>query len=156
MSTPTRNRNRNQSVRRPASVDTPATPSTPPDHRGLLLAAVLLAAIGWIGLYQLVTTTQPRIGGELWLFFILLQFAITGTVLPIVRYLNVRFTPLDAAVPPSGVVVRQSVWIGLYVVTCAWMQIPRALTVPVAAFLALALVLIEGFLRSREIAAERD
>jgi hypothetical protein len=42
------------------------------------------------------------------------------------------------------------------VVTCAWLQIPRVLTLPIAFFLALALIVIEVFLRSREIAHERD
>ncbi len=109
---------------------------------------------GWFGLYQLVTTSLPRIGGELWLFFVLLQIAITGTALPLVRYLNVRFTAVDDDVPPGGVIVRQSVWIGLLVVTCAWLQIPRALTPPLAVFVALVLLGIEIFLRSRELAAE--
>ena len=129
---------------------------TPPDHIGLLAAALGMMLVGWGGLYWLVTTTLPRIGGELWLFFILLLMAITGTAIPIVRYINVRFTPLDIEVPPGGVIVRQSIWIGLFVVTCAWLQIPRALSLPMAIFLVFVLVVIEGFLRSRELAAERN
>lgn len=127
-----------------------ATSSAPPDHLGLILAALLLMLLGWGGLYALVTTSLPRIGGELWLFFILLMIAVSSTALPFVRFLNVRFTPLDAEVPPSGVIVRQSVWIGLYVVTRAWMQIPRALTLPFAVFLALVMLSIEIFLLVRE------
>lgn len=130
--------------------------NTPPDHIGLLAASVLMMAIGWFGLYQLIATTLPRIGGELWLFFGLIQIAVTGTVLPIVRFFNVRFTPLMQDVPPSGVIVRQSVWIGLFFVTCAWLQIPRALSLPLAIFIALVFVVVEIFLRSREIAAERE
>ncbi len=101
---------------------------------------------------RLFTTSLPRIGGELWLFFTLLMLAVTCSALPIVRYLNVRFTPLDAEVPPSGVIVRQSVWVGLFVVTCAWLQIPRALTLPLAFFIALIFVVVEFFLRNRELA----
>lgn len=129
--------------------------NTPPDHIGLLLASVLMMLIGWGGLYQLTTTALPRIGGELWLFFMLLQIAVTGTSLPFVRFLNVRFTSLMDDVPPSGVVVRQSVWIGFFVITCAWLQIPRALSVPLAIFVALVFVVVEIFLRTRELAAER-
>lgn len=120
------------------------------------MAALVMMGIGWFGLYRLVTTTLPRIGGELWLFFILLLMAVTGTAIPVVRYINVRFTPLDAEVPPGGVIVRQSVWIGLFVVTCAWLQIPRVLSLPLAVFLLVVLVVVEVFLRSRELAAERD
>ena len=82
--------------------------------------------------------------------------AITGTFLPLVRFLNVRFTSLMDDVPPSGAVVRQSVWIGLFVVTCVWLQIPRALSAPLAIFVALVFIVVEIFLRTRELAAERD
>jgi len=136
---------------------TPATPSdkTPPDHVGVLIAALLMIAGGWFGLFQLVTTSLPRVGAR-WLFFVLLQIAVTGTVLPFVRYLNVRLTPIDRELPPGGVVVRQSVWIGLFVVTCAWLQIPRVLSLPVTFFIALMFIVIEVFLRSRELARERE
>ena len=130
------------------------TASTPPDHMGVLVAAIILAALGWFGLFNLISTTLPRIGGELWIFFILLQMAVTGSVLPIVRYLNVRFTPVHKEVPPGGVVVRQSVWVGLFVVTCAWLQIPRVLTVPLMLFLIFIFIVLELFLRSRERGAE--
>ena len=141
---------------RPPKPNTPLTPSLPPDHIGLLVASFVMMLVGWGGLYRLTTTTLPRIGGELWLFFILLLVAITGTAIPIVRYLNVRFTPLDSEVPQGGIIVRQSIWIGLFVVTCAWLQIPRGLSLPAALFLILVLVVVEVFLRSREMAAERE
>jgi len=134
----------------------PASSSMPPDHVGLLIAALGLAVGGWVGLFQLTTTTLPRIGGELWLFFVLLQIAVTGTMLPLVRFLNVRFTPLNREVPPAGVIVRQSVWIGLFCVMCAWLQIPRALSLPLIVFIAVVFVVVEIFLRTREIAAERE
>ncbi|MFQ3567624.1 MAG: hypothetical protein SNJ59_11555 [Aggregatilineales bacterium] len=128
--------------------------STPPDHVGVLIAAVIMMVGGWAGLYHLITTELPRVGPR-WIFFVLLHIAVVGTVLPFVRYLNVRFTPVHRELPPGGVIVRQSVWIGLYVVTCAWLQIPRVLTLPIAFFLALAFIIIEVFLRSREIVNER-
>lgn len=126
----------------------------PSDHIGVLLAAAVMIVGGWGGLYTLVMTTLPRVG-QRWLFFVLLHIAVTGTVLPFVRYLNVRFTPIDVPLPPGGVLVRQSVWVGLFVVTCAWLQIPRVLNPPIAFFIALVFVVIEVFLRSREIAQER-
>jgi len=128
----------------------------PSDHAGVLLSAVALMAAGWLGLAALVLTTTPRIGAELWLFFLLLHFAVTGTLIPIVRYLNVRFTPANQPVPMGGVIVRQSVWIGLIVVICAWLQIQRGLSAPVAFFLILVFVVLEVFLRSRELAADTE
>lgn len=126
----------------------------PPDHVGVLIAGVVMMVGGWAGIYQLVTTTLPRVG-QRWLFFLLLQLAVTGTVLPFVRYLNVRFTPIDDDLPPGGVLVRQSIWIGLFAMVCIWLQMPRRLNLPIAFFLALIFVVIEVFLRSREIRNER-
>lgn len=132
------------------------SPSTklPPDYAGVLFAAILMIIVGWYGLYTLVTTQIPRVG-QRWMFFVLLHIAVTGTVMPFVRYLNIRLTPITRPLPSGGVIVRQSVWIGIFAVTCAWLQIPRVLTVPVMFFVALAFAVIEVFLRSREMSNER-
>jgi hypothetical protein len=68
-------------------------------------------------------------------------------VLPFVRFLNARFS---GRTPASGLVLRQSIWIGLFVVACAWLQIPRVLNPIIAFFLALSLVVVEVFLHVRE------
>lgn len=145
---------RRRATSQPAKDD--ATTSRPPDHTGLLISAVLLMLAGWGGLYIVITHMQPRIGGELWLFFACLFMAVTGTAIPFVRYLNVTFTPTDSEVPPSGVIVRQSIWIGLFVLMCAWLQIPRALSLPLAFFMGMVFIVVEVFLRTREIASLRD
>ena len=127
---------------------------TPPDYIGMSVAALIMMVGAWLGLYTLVTTEIPRVG-QRWLFFVLVQIAVAATVMPFLRYINVRLTPLTRSLPPSGVIIRQSVWFGLYAVTCLWLQIPRVLTVPIMFFLALAFVVIELFLRSREIPNEQ-
>lgn len=122
--------------------------AAPPDHTGIVMAAILMAIIGWGGLWLLVTTALPTAFPR-WLFFVFLYLAVTGTVLPFVRFLNMRFTRSDS--PPSGgVILRQSVWVGLFVVACAWLQIPRVLNPLIAFFLAISLIVIEVFLRVRE------
>lgn len=126
----------------------------PPDHVGVMIAAGVMMIVGWGGLYTVLTTMRPLIGPR-WMFFVLLHIAIVGTTLPVVRLFNARFTPPTRTLPPGGVLVRQSVWIGLFVVTCVWLQMPRVLTLPIAFFVALAFVVIEIFLRSREIPNER-
>lgn len=123
--------------------------TTTPDHIGVLIAAALMALAGWIGLWVLVTAYLPTAFPR-WLFFVLLYLAVTGTVLPFVRFLNLRFTSQDAPPPSGAVILRQSIWIGLFVVACAWLQIPRVLNPLIAFFLALSLVVIEVFLRIRE------
>lgn len=120
-----------------------------PDHRGVLTAAVLLALGGWIGLYQLITTTLPLAFAR-WLFFILLFMAVTGTAIPFARFLNLRFTSGHYANPTGMIILRQSIWVGLFAVLCAWLQIPRVLNAPVAFFLGLSFVVIEVYLRLRE------
>jgi hypothetical protein len=144
--------------RQRAEPATTATPSTPPDHVGLLAASLIMTLAGGGGLYWLIfaSGSLPRIGAELWLFFVLLLITVSGLALPVVRFLNVRFTPLDQEVPPAGVIVRQSVWVGLFVVMCAWLQIPRILTLPIAIFIIVVFIIIESFLRTREIASEKD
>lgn len=144
-----------QRVPNPPSPDD-ITPSRPSDHVGLLFSAVLLMLAGWGGLYFVISSTQPRIGGGLWLFFACLMLAVIGTAIPFVRYLNVTITPTNVEVPPSGVIVRQSIWIGLFVVMCAWLQIPRALSLPLAFFIAMVFIVVEVFLRTREIASLRS
>lgn len=122
--------------------------SIPPDHAGIITAATLMAVTGWVGLWLLVTTSLPTAFPR-WLFFVCLYLAVTGTVLPFVRFLNVRFSSEDAS-PSAGIILRQSIWVGLFVVACAWLQIPRVLNPVIAFFLALSLIVIEIFLHVRE------
>ncbi|MCY3946028.1 MAG: hypothetical protein OXF44_07065 [Anaerolineaceae bacterium] len=126
----------------------------PADHVGVLIAALLMLLVGWGGIYLLVISTTPRIGPR-WVFFVLLQVAVTGTVLPLVRALNARFTPRAMPLPPAVVLVRQSVWIGLFTVICVWLQIPRALQLHVVLLVALVFIILEIILRGRELASER-
>ncbi|MBN2302944.1 MAG: hypothetical protein JXQ72_00615 [Anaerolineae bacterium] len=118
----------------------------PPDHAGIITAATLMAVTGWVGLWLLVTSSLPTAGPR-WIFFVCLYLAVTGTVLPFVRFLNMRF---NRDIPASGVILRQSIWVGLFVVACAWLQIPRVLNPVIAFFLALSLFVIEVFLYVRE------
>ena len=127
---------------------------TPPDHAGVLPASVLMLVFGWGGLFWLVTTQIPRVGPR-WVFFVLLFIAVTGTAIPLARWINIRLTPATRVLPPGGVIVRQAVWAGLFVVMAAWLRMPRSLSLPVAFFLALALIVIEVFLRSRELPNEQ-
>ena len=122
------------------------------DNKGAIAAAVPLMLIGWGGLAHLVTTTTPRIGGELWLFFLLLQLAVTGSAIPIWRFLSLRFVPVNQAPPSAGVVARRSIWTGILVVACAWLLIPRALSLPLLLILLLFFVVVEVVLRHRETA----
>jgi hypothetical protein len=111
-----------------------------------MIAAAVLAGIGWLGLLLLLQTTLPTIGPR-WLFFFLLTQAATGTSLPFVWFLRRRFGG-DPASP--RVLLREALGIGLYASVCAWLQINRSLSLTVALFLALGMVIIEVFVRRVE------
>jgi hypothetical protein len=117
------------------------------DQNGVLIAGGIMAGAGWILLYRLVNGSPP-LAFYRWLFFILACIAVTGTVIPLVWFMNQRFSRLYPA--SGGVILRQGLWFGLYIATAAWLQMTRALTPPIAFFLGLAMVVIEVFLRLRE------
>jgi hypothetical protein len=123
------------------------------DYIGVLIAGFILAVAGWAGLAYLILNTQPTALPR-WLFFACLFIASTGTVMPFVRFLNARFW---RSVPPSGtVILRQSMWVAMFITGCAWLRIPRMLNWITAFFLALSLIVIEIFLRLRERAQSDD
>jgi len=125
------------------------------ETRGLLLAALAMVIVGWGGLAHLVFNTRPRIGGEIWLFFIFLQIAVTGSAIPVMRLIGQRLARMPDGAPQTGAIVRRSVWIGIIAVTCAWLLIPRYLTLPILLILILLFLVVEIFLTNRELADER-
>lgn len=120
--------------------------SSPP-VRSFIPTALILAIIGWGGLYTLVNFTIPTVGPR-WLFFFLGVLAITGTALPVVALLNQRFQTNPPA--SSGVIIREALWAGIYFPTLAWLQLGRVLTPALVMLLAIGFVAIEFLLRLRE------
>jgi hypothetical protein len=123
-------------------------------HTSVVIAGVLLAVGGWAGLVGLIQNTYPTVDNR-WVFFALLHIALAGTALPFVQYLNKRFARPGAPPVAAAVLIRQATWVGVYGAACAWLQIPRLLSWPVAFVLFLALVVIEIIMRLREHAQER-
>ncbi|RMG99097.1 MAG: hypothetical protein D6706_06045 [Chloroflexi bacterium] len=75
---------------------------------------------------------------------------VTGLALPLVYVLNRRFNRSE---PSFLVVLRQSMWAGIWVAFCAWLQMNRALGVAIAFLVAAVLVLFEVLLQIRTRAA---
>ena len=119
--------------------------SPPHPSLSLTLAAWFLAIIGWAGVIYLTNFTIPTVGPR-WLFFAVWFTALTGTAIPFARYLNLRF---GKSLPPESVLLRQSIWVGLFGATCAWLQLGRALNWATGLLLAAALAAIEIFLLLR-------
>ncbi len=108
---------------------------------------LILMTIGWVGLYLMITQTQPLVWNR-WAFFVLLLLALTGTALPIIYFLHKRFpseTPAD-----ENIIIRQSLWVGIFGGTLAWLQLGRVVTLYVILGLAGGLIAIEYFIRMRE------
>ena len=120
--------------------------SSPPVS-SFIPAAIILAVIGWGGLYALLNFTLPTVIPQ-WSFFFLSVLALTGTALPVVAFLNHRFP----TTPPvsSGVIVREAIWVGIYFPTLAWLQLGRVLTPALILLLAIGFLSIEILLRLRE------
>ena len=115
--------------------------------RAFLPATLILILLGFGGLFAVVAYTEPS-GGTRWLFFFCAVLGLTGLALPAVAYLNRRF-PSDPPVT-HGIIMRQAIWIGIYLPTLAWLRIGRVLNFPIALLLAAGLILVEWLLRLRE------
>ena len=81
--------------------------------------------------------------------------AATGLALPLSYYLNKRLLPPEMRhePPPFLTVIRQALWVGLWVAFCLWPQMNRTLGVAVAALVAAVLILFEVVLQIRARAA---
>lgn len=100
----------------------------------ILPITLILFVLGWGGLAVVLITTLPSLGPR-WLFFFLSVIAVTGTVLPIIYFLNRRF---PGRYPAGGTaIVRQALWFGIYASTLAWLQLGRLNTLASAIVLAL-------------------
>lgn len=113
-------------------------------YRSALLAGLVLALTGGLGLMLLLTTTLPTVGPR-WLFFFLTTMTVTGLALPFVWLLNVRFSQRRS--PSPGVLARESLLVALYVDIALWLQINRSLSLPVALLIGAGLATLEWFLR---------
>lgn len=71
--------------------------------------------------------------------------AISGTTLPIVYFLNIRF-PSD---PPANtsVMIRQALWFAIFFDLLAWLQLGRVLNSILVVVIALGIIAIENLIR---------
>lgn len=110
-------------------------------------AALILAGSGWSGLVFLIRSTLPTLGPR-WLFFFLIVIAFSGTFLPVFAFLNWRFPTTPPATRRT--VVRESIMLGIFVGTMAWLQTGRVLTPALVLLLALGIGFVEWMIRLRE------
>jgi hypothetical protein len=121
--------------------------ATSPSVGSVLPLSFFLTVLGLSGMYFLVQYTLPTVIPR-WLFFFCFFITATGVVMPFAAFLNRRFTTIPAATP--AILLRQSLWAGIYASTLAWLQLGRVLNIAIAVLLALGLGIIEWLLRLRE------
>jgi hypothetical protein len=121
--------------------------SSNPTFRSYLFSILALLLIGWGGIFALFYYSPPFVWAR-WGFFVLGIMALTGSALPLVYFFHRRFPSEPPAAP--NVIVRQSLWFGVYAATLAWLQLGRLVTLYVILGLAGGLIAIEYFLRLRE------
>lgn len=112
--------------------------------RVFLPLSLVLAFVGWGGLLLVINYSVPNLAPR-WLFFFLGVLALTGPTIPIVYFLNKRF-PSDPLVEDM-VILRQSLWVGIFGSTVAWLQLGRVLTTGLGLIMAGVFILIEFLLR---------
>lgn len=105
---------------------------------------LILTLFGWIGLILVIILLLPTLGPR-WLFYFFLILAISGSIMPVVHYLNKRFPSNPLA--EKTVIIRQSIWFGAFAATITWLQMGRVLNTALGLILAGAFILIELLLR---------
>ncbi|HEY3370739.1 MAG TPA: hypothetical protein VGK10_07820 [Prolixibacteraceae bacterium] len=121
--------------------------------RPFLISTLLLIVGGWGGLALLVNFSLPTLWPR-WGLFALIVLAGTGTTLPISYWLNKIFS-LNSP-PKAGVIVRESISVGVYFALLTWLGIGRVLNFPIAVWLAIGLVVVEYLLRMRESSTKTE
>jgi hypothetical protein len=118
-----------------------------PAFRTILTFALLLLAIGGIGLALLFSLTTPTLGPR-WLLFFLVTFAAAGLFLPVAFFLNLRFPTTPQA--GSGVLLREALFFGGYCDLLLWLQLGGVLNFAMGTFILMGFVAIELIIRLRE------
>jgi hypothetical protein len=117
-----------------------------------LPSAITLILIGWGGLAATLYFSLPFVWSR-WAFFVFINMGLTGMALPVVFYLHRRFPEEPPAEP--NVITRQSLWVGVFGSTLAWLQLGRLVSLYVILGLAGGLIAAEYFIRIREKANRR-
>jgi hypothetical protein len=114
------------------------------------LDLIRASALGTADAPVLLDAANPEI---LLAFLASLMVAATGIVFPFVYLLNRRLQ--SGNVPPHFLVVlRQSMWVGLWSAFCAWLQMNRTLGIAIAALVAVVLLMFELLLQVRHRAEQ--
>lgn len=116
-------------------------------YRSYWITGIILSVLGWGGWIYVVGFTYPTLFPR-WLFYFLFVIALCGTSLPVIAFLHWRFPSKPPA--EGNVLVRESIWVGIFGSVVMWLQQGRVLNPALFLFLAVGFILIETLLRLRE------
>jgi hypothetical protein len=111
----------NRRMRQTPTAETPK----PPLPTGLMWMAAVFSLLGWAGVAALVLFTLPFLFPR-WLAYFSSFLAFTGTALPIVWYINRRFSA--NRFPSEGVLMREALEAAALGVFLIWLQAGRMFT----------------------------
>lgn len=122
-------------------------PHSNTSFRPFIASAISLFVLGWGAAAFAIITLTPTVWAR-WLLFFGGTLGLTSLGLPIMWFLNLRFRSNPPA--GAGVIVRQSVWVGVYGAVLIWLQQVRLVTLWSGLGLAAGLIAIEFLVRMRE------
>ena len=122
--------------------------SIAPSRMQVALLAILIASASWAGLLYL-TYAWPPSGAMLPAFFLILFLAMSASATPFALLLDAR---LRRSSPRPGLwrPIRQGMWMGVWGVLCAWLQLIQLLDWVTAILFVVILFLVEWFVISRK------
>ena len=126
----------------------PPTVAEPPAIASSLPAAIILSVGGWSGIWYLMNQTLPTLWPR-WFFFAAIVVAITGTTLPIVAFLNRRFSTNEPV--NFSIIVREAMWVGVYAAVLIWLNKGRVLNSGLAVVLGFGFLFSEALMRARSL-----
>jgi hypothetical protein len=126
-------------------MDTTPEAQTQPTYRRFAIPTLLMTIGGWGGLALITNYTLPTVWPR-WVFFALIVIALTGTAMPLVYFINRTFS--NSLRPAT--VLRESIWVGAFGATLAWLQLGRILNFSLGLWLLVGVVIIEYLMRWRE------
>lgn len=119
-----------------------------PTFSKIFLTSMILFFIGGVGIAGLIYFTQPTLGPR-WLFFFFITVLVSGLALPFVFILQRRISRNRIS---SSVLIRETLWVAIFVDLIAWLQLGRVLNGLVFLLLFGGFVVIEILLRMSETA----
>jgi len=119
-----------------------------PSLKSFLPTILILNFFGWGGLTSLLNLTQPTLGARI-LFFTCIVMSFSGLSLPGIIFLNKRFPTSPA--PGANVLLRESIWVGVYFSIIAWLSYGRVISFALALIFFIGISALEFFLRFREL-----